>query len=639
MADAITLQRIIEVRTERGVDSVRDLKKEIDDLKTVLLNTDKASGDYDKALNMLRDDQRRLNEVTALTKKENVAVQGSYYDLNAQLVEARKQWKDLSAEERNNADVGGALRDRIQDLDRQLKDMDASIGQFQRNVGDYRGALNEFGETLHLLPEGAGKTVDGFRKMGEGMKLLSTNPLMGTIRIITPILIGIADSIRGNASAMEAINKAMEALKPVADLVGKGIETLAGWIGKAVTGFADMLKGSKETFASIVAGAAGVGNVLKEAFLRPFDAIISGLKGIGKIFGDIFHGEFDQIKGDAQAAGQGIKKAFSEAYDIKGNYQKGADATREWLDGIMSKEPEAKAAAQQVAASMSEEAKKVWMSEADYYAYILQQRLALAQKGSADELAVRKEQRQQEYDLEVARLEDSIENEQDRITAIELATAVFNQDMLQMDADYNAALQKQQEDADKARADEKAAADKKRKDEEKREQEEYDRLQQAKQAAVKNSLSAIMSMYEVFYGENAKQQQGYKLAASAQAMIDAYLAANEAYSSMASIPYVGPALGIAAAAAALASGLANVRAINSVSATSGGSASAPSSTSAPIAASVSAPAVIQQVQTTRSLTSASEEERINQAQRVYLVYDDVQQAGRRVAVQDSESTF
>ena len=49
-----------------------------------------------------------------------------------------------------------------------------------------------------------------------------------------------------------------------------------------------------------------------------------------------------------------------------------------------------------------------------------------------------------------------------------------------------------------------------------------------------------------------------KAAAISQATIDTYKAANGAYSAMASIPFVGPALGIAAAAAAIASGLMNV---------------------------------------------------------------------------------
>jgi len=55
----------------------------------------------------------------------------------------------------------------------------------------------------------------------------------------------------------------------------------------------------------------------------------------------------------------------------------------------------------------------------------------------------------------------------------------------------------------------------------------------------------------------------YKAAAITQTIIDTYKGAQAAYSALAPIPYVGPALGIAAAAAAIAAGLANVAKIRS----------------------------------------------------------------------------
>jgi hypothetical protein len=55
----------------------------------------------------------------------------------------------------------------------------------------------------------------------------------------------------------------------------------------------------------------------------------------------------------------------------------------------------------------------------------------------------------------------------------------------------------------------------------------------------------------------------YKAFATAQAIIDTYKAANAAYGALAGIPIIGPALGIAAAAAAIAAGLANVAQIQS----------------------------------------------------------------------------
>lgn len=77
-----------------------------------------------------------------------------------------------------------------------------------------------------------------------------------------------------------------------------------------------------------------------------------------------------------------------------------------------------------------------------------------------------------------------------------------------------------------------------------------------------------------------------KATAIAGAVIDTYKAATGAYAAMASIPYVGPALGIAAAAAAVAAGVANVQRIKSTkfgaTATAGGAvASLPGAVTTP----------------------------------------------------------
>ena len=79
------------------------------------------------------------------------------------------------------------------------------------------------------------------------------------------------------------------------------------------------------------------------------------------------------------------------------------------------------------------------------------------------------------------------------------------------------------------------------------------------------------------FGEQTKVG---KAAAVTSATISALLAANEAYASLAAIPYVGPVLGAAAAAAALAAGYANVDKILSVKSglpnESGGTSTKPS---------------------------------------------------------------
>jgi hypothetical protein len=85
--------------------------------------------------------------------------------------------------------------------------------------------------------------------------------------------------------------------------------------------------------------------------------------------------------------------------------------------------------------------------------------------------------------------------------------------------------------------------------------------------------------------------------------------------------------------------MAQIQKIRSTKITTNGS----SSTSAPnvVSSSVSAPVIEQAIPQTALVTSASDEERLNQMQdqKVYILSSDLEANGRRVAVQEGESSF
>lgn len=100
---------------------------------------------------------------------------------------------------------------------------------------------------------------------------------------------------------------------------------------------------------------------------------------------------------------------------------------------------------------------------------------------------------------------------------------------------------------------------------------EQEKINKARRLAIQDQL--LTSGSEMFgnlaIAAKAFGKKGlavWKAFATAQAIIDTYKAANAAYAALAGIPIVGPALGIAAAAAAIAAGLANVSAIQSTNA-------------------------------------------------------------------------
>jgi len=111
--------------------------------------------------------------------------------------------------------------------------------------------------------------------------------------------------------------------------------------------------------------------------------------------------------------------------------------------------------------------------------------------------------------------------------------------------------------------------------------EQEKQLQDQKIDAVSNGLSTISNLAKAFEGQSERQQKRafevQKAANTANALIDTYKSATGAYASLAAVPLVGPVLGAAAAGAAIAAGLANVKAIQSQKfAVSGGGAGSPS---------------------------------------------------------------
>lgn len=122
-------------------------------------------------------------------------------------------------------------------------------------------------------------------------------------------------------------------------------------------------------------------------------------------------------------------------------------------------------------------------------------------------------------------------------------------------------------------------------------------LQEQKIDAVTNGFSTISNLAQAFAGQSEEQQKRafevQKVANTANALIDTYKAATGAYASLAAVPLVGPVLGAAAAGAAIAAGLANVKAIQSQKfATSGasvGSATVPNVTNSQATQQLSTP--------------------------------------------------
>lgn len=153
--------------------------------------------------------------------------------------------------------------------------------------------------------------------------------------------------------------------------------------------------------------------------------------------------------------------------------------------------------------------------------------------------------------------------------------------------------------------------------------------------AWETSIDAQVDAGEISEEEGEKQMENMRGIQSAIALINALSSAVSAYNSMASIPYVGPALGAAAFTAALASGIAQVVAINKVKKGDKGGSSTRYAEMTPTAPEYNPTSVT-------NVTGGQETENLANAMTkspIWVSVKDIDSAQSKVKTREKESTF
>lgn len=159
-------------------------------------------------------------------------------------------------------------------------------------------------------------------------------------------------------------------------------------------------------------------------------------------------------------------------------------------------------------------------------------------------------------------------------------------------------------------------------------------------SATSDILGSIADLYESDEENSEKNAEKIKNLRIAAATIDTISGALAAYMNAQKTglpPYISIPLGVASSATVTAAGLAQIAQLKKTK-VSGTAASTNISTPAV----ASAPTISPNVSNVRSVTSASEEERLNKMasdQRVYILADDIQASQNQIKTQVAESSF
>lgn len=340
------LSNVKQVDVGKSTDSLKEFKKETDNMKVALIGLDENSEEYSKLLNEIKERQTKLNEVMAIGKKKVDATVGSYNDIQQQVRELVKENKNLEGGLTDNAEQFQKNAQEINKLNEKLKEADAQMGYFQRNVGDYKNSflkafeemkggpvgviqgLNTLGENIKGMIIKNGSLGKSFKAVGDNIKtnlitalnVLVKHPIVATITLLGALIAGLISKINMSAKATKAWERAMSAFQPVLNMVQNAIGFLvekvadcADWFAKklpnAIRGVTKAFSGGLRGVANFVEGFTKMPSVFKQVFSTIVKIATSGISGLLK-----------GIETLANALGlDGIAKKIRSAFDFINN--------------------------------------------------------------------------------------------------------------------------------------------------------------------------------------------------------------------------------------------------------------------------------------------------------------------------------
>ena len=638
---------ILTLETGESQITLGGLKDKVSDLKKSLESLEVGSEEYKGTLKELQIYQNAVKDAMYGTsasiddvEKSANGLSDSYNSLVHRMAALKNEFRATNDAARR-ADLGA----QIKGINEQLKAMDALQGNFQRNVGNYTESVKEafkgMKEGVDNFGKAAGIHLNGVK---DGFEALSKTPFLAVLGLLVNLAFKLKENFKDNEEAMKGINAALAVFKPLGQFLSGVLQKVSDYLVDIFTRVSSFIGGSG-LISQVIHGLAGVGNAIAEFIIAPFRGIVAAIK--------VFREQ--GIKGIGNAA-----KAFAaeakQGWTFKQNFQTGQTMVDSLIKGAKSKKEDVKAAGREtgkdfldgVLEEIDRDIEAMAKEVSDNLAEAIADGLAADEKvqKNAAEAANRLLEGLDKYtDHRLALNEIETESEREKAANAYAIQKESNDKRLALlrqfaqeateNGDLTAAFEYQQKAADlEVKIEENALREKKRL----RELDKADRKQMLESTVttVAGVLSSLASIYEADDKATAAQLKRAKAMKVASAIMTTLQGAVSAYVSgvESGIPAPGNIiLGAAQAATVTAAGMANVAQIKRTNPGDTGSASVPA---------FQAPSVPTTMNTTRSITSQSEEDRLNymaRDQKVVLIMSELEAKQGQRQVQLAESSF
>lgn len=270
MADKKILFQLEIEGGDVSVRTVNELTAAIKATNTALKDTELGTEEYrklERQLGALKNAQKDVSDSARLAQRaleaDANAGQNTYRQLNAQLVNARALFKELTAEERQG-NIGQSLIADIKRLDAELKDIDATIGQFQRNVGNYSGGIQD---AFSKISPSLGQAIPGFSQLSDAA-LLVKDGISGigeTAGATGKLLVGAFIGLQVVGAILDGVSAVREFADEINNLRGQ-LGQLSDESGPALDKATAQVEAIRATFNAGTEETIQAANALDKAF-------------------------------------------------------------------------------------------------------------------------------------------------------------------------------------------------------------------------------------------------------------------------------------------------------------------------------------------------------------------------------------
>lgn len=632
-------QIILKVGTDEAVKNVGDLRENIKLLKGRLNDLDIGSEQYAETLNTLKLNQNALKDAMYATSSsmEDVAesaagMSESYNSLVHRMAALKEEWRSTNDEARRNE-----LGVQINSINDRLKSMDASTGNFSRNVGDYK---NQMVSAFTATSGAAGAVINPLKNMNAGLTAISSTPVIAILGLLANVIMKVIQNLNTSEGTMNRVRMAMApfsasttALTKIFQWLGDKVADVVEWMGKMADKLGLVSEEMKEHQAITEEEIA-----LQLEQRKVNEANADSQLEIAKLSAQ----SAEKDKYTAQERLKFIEEAAQKEREIA---DRNIEIARREYELLKRKSDLAENSAEENDA-LSQAYVKLQNAETDYFKKTRE--LSAQRVEAINQIKAETKANEKLLESKQALAGSEFNEEEDEARAIAEEEAYFAEearmkaeneafwqgliDKQKAEEEYQERLKQAKEE--ELRIIEEAAEREKEIEKEKRQMKISGLLDIA--AATADILGSIADSMEVNNEKEFKRQQGLQIA---QVTINTLAGAVGAFmQAMASYPApAGAIIGGIQAAAATAAGIAQISKIKQQKYSKNGSSSgAIGSTGA-----VQAPDIKTEMNVTRSLTSASEEDRINQRStvRAYIVDSDLQAKEQERQTMETETTF